>query len=247
MNRFEDALQQQSLKIKKMRKINLLLTLLFAFFISANVNAQEKQVREVSGFSAIDVGEGIKVTLTMGDKESVEVTAPADYIERVITEVNGEELDIHIKGNNTGNKGRNVHVNITAKKINKIDVSSGASLKTTNSIKSEEFRVSVSSGANAKVEFNAEKASASSSSGASCTLRGSANYFKTDASSGSHITANEVKAQRVNADVSSGASIKVHAVKEINADASSGGSIAYSGTPTNVDVDKSSGGSVRKK
>ncbi|MCP4355860.1 MAG: DUF2807 domain-containing protein [Proteobacteria bacterium] len=229
-----------------MKKINLLLTLLFTVIISANLSAQEKQIREVSGFSIIDVAEGIKVTLTMGDKERVEVIAPADYIDNVVTEVDGDELNIHIKGHNNGNKGRNVEVNVTAIKIKGIDVSSGASVKTTNAIKAEFLSVSVSSGANAKVEFNAEKASADASSGASCTLRGAANYFKADASSGSHITANDVKAQHVKADVSSGAGIKVHAEKEIKADASSGGSVSYSGSPEMVDVEKSSGGSVRK-
>ncbi len=229
-----------------MKRINLLLAFFLTVIVIACTSAQEKQTRNVSGFSSIDVGEGIKVTLTMGEKESVEVTAPADYIDNVITEVESGELNIHIKENNTGNKGRKVEVHVTAVNINGIDVSSGASLKTSNAIKTEQIKISVSSGADAKVEFNAEKASASSSSGASCTLKGSANYFKTDASSGSHITANDVKAQHVIADVSSGASIKVHAEKEIEADASSGGSVSYSGSPAIIDVDKSSGGSVRK-
>ncbi len=71
--------------------------------------------------------------------------------------------------------------------------------------------------------------------------------FKTDASSGSHIHASDVKALKVKADVSSGASIHVNAEEELIAEASSGGSVKYTGSPTNVDVDKSSGGSVRKK
>jgi hypothetical protein len=70
--------------------------------------------------------------------------------------------------------------------------------------------------------------------------------FKAEASSGSSIDADQLKAQRVKADVSSGATIKCNVEEELIAEASSGGSVKYSGSPKMVDVDKSSGGSVRK-
>lgn len=227
--------------------MKLFLASAFLAFACTSSSAQTTESRNVNGFSSIDVSEGITVTLTMGDKESVEVTAPEDYIDKVTTEVNGSELDIFIEGNNSGNKGRNVTVVVVAKTINKIESSSGSSVKTTNIINTDELKINVSSGANVNVECEADKVSVSTSSGAGATVRGGAINLSTDASSGSHITAANLKAHNVVADVSSGANIKVHAEKQLNADASSGGSVAYTGSPEMIDVEKSSGGSVHKK
>lgn len=222
---------------------------LFVLGLTLNLTqAQEKtEIRAVSGFTGINVSEGILVELTYGEKEFVEVTADADYIDRVVTEINGTELDIHIKGNNWNGWNKKVLVKVTATKVNSIEVSSGASVTSQNLIESDDLRMSSSSGANLKIAFKAPKAKCEASSGASAKLKGVAKYFDTDASSGSNIQAGEVKAIKVKASASSGASISVDAEEEINADASSGGSIKYSGSPKMVDIEKSSGGSVNKK
>ena len=220
---------------------------LFFLGLTTSVFSQKTEVRNVTGFSGVDVSEGIKVELTLGDKEFVEVTADEEYIDKVITVVNGDELDIYLKGNNWKGSKRNILVKVTATKINSIEASSGSSVVSQNLIDSDDLEMSASSGSNIKIAFKAPKASCDVSSGASAKLKGVAKYFDTDASSGAGINAFEVKAVIVKADVSSGAHINVHAEEEINAEASSGGSVKYTGNPKTVDVDKSSGGSVRKK
>ena len=225
------------------------LTTIILALASVLVFAQEKtEVRNVTGFSKIDVSEGIKVELTLGDKEFVEVTADEEYIDIVITEVSNGELDIYIKGNNWWNSNnRKILVKVTATKVESIDVSSGASVISQNLIENDELEMSASSGSSLKIAFKAKEASCDVSSRATAKLKGVAKYFDTEASSGSSIHASDVIAVKVKADVSSGASISVHAEEEIDAEASSGGSIKYSGSPKIVDVDKSSGGSVNKK
>jgi len=229
-----------------MKTLKLLAAIVLIAF-STTVNAQEKtEVRDVKGFTSVDVSEGIKVLLTYGDKEFVEVTADADIMDKIATEVNGSELDIYIKGNNWNGGKRKVIVKVTAIKIESLDASSGSSIVTTNTIESETLTTSVSSGASIKATINAQKVSCDASSGAHASLTGKTTMFRGDASSGSSIDASELKAKRVNADVSSGATIKCNAEDELIAEASSGGSVKYSGSPKTVDVDKSSGGSVRK-
>jgi hypothetical protein len=219
---------------------------LFLLGLTTTLFAQKTEVRNVTGFSGVDVSEGIKVELTFGEKEFVQVTADEEYIDQVMTEVNGGELDIYLKGNNWNRGKRNILVKVTATKIESIKASSGSSITSQNLIESDELKMSVSSGANLKIAFKTPKASCDASSGAHANLKGVSKYFSTDASSGSRIDAENVKAVKVKADVSSGAHINVYAEDELNAEASSGGSVKYSGNPQTVDVDKSSGGSVRK-
>lgn len=230
-----------------MKTLKFIAALFLVALVCANTMAQKSEVRKVSHFSAIDVSEGIHVELTLGDKEFVEVTADDDIINRVITEVSDGNLEIYIKGNNWNGWKKKVNVKVIANKIDGLDASSGASIYSTNTITTDILNMSVSSGANLKVKFDANKAACDASSGADAILSGKANMFKTEASSGSDIHADNVIAQRVKADVSSGAGISVHAEQELIAEASSGGSVRYSGNPKMVDVDKSSGGSVNKK
>jgi len=228
-------------------KILKIFAALFFLILTTTTFAQKTEIRDVTGFSGVDVSEGIKVELTFGDKEFVEVTADEEYIDQVMTVVSGDELDIYLKGNNWKGGKRNILVKVTASKVNLIEASSGSSVTSQNLIESDELEMSVSSGANIKIAFKAPKASCDASSGANAKLKGVTKYFSADASSGAGISAFEVKAVNVKADVSSGAHVYVHAEKEIDANASSGGSIKYTGNPEIVDVDKSSGGSIRKK
>lgn len=220
--------------------------LTFSLLITACIAQEKTEERKVSGFSGIEVSEGIKVELTYGDKELVEVTADEEYIDRVVTEVDGDELEIYIKGNNWNSWKKHILVKVTAKEINSIKAGSGSSLITQNLIESKELKLSSSSGASIRVAFKATNASCKSSSGANAKLKGSVSYLNADASSGAGIDASGLTCSIVNADASSGANIKVHVEEELEADASSGGSVKYSGNPKKVDVDKSSGGSVRK-
>lgn len=244
MNRLEHKnLQTQILKI--MKRIGFILSVALIAFACSSTIAQETQERKVTSFNEIDVSEGIKVTLTMGDEEKVEVIADEDYIEKVMTEVDNNSLNIYIKGNNNWMKGRKVEVKVVAKKIAKIHASSGSSLNSTNKIKNNEIKISVSSGAGANIECEGDYVYVSTSSGAQAKVKGTAGHFGGKASSGSNISASNLKAKKVKADVSSGANIKIHASKEIEAKASSGGSVRYSGSPEMKDIHKSSGGSVK--
>ena len=207
-------------------------------------DGETKQIRNVTGFTEISVSEGIELNLKQGDKEFVEVIADADLIDEVLTEKNGNELRVHMKGHNYHNI--NVTVNVTAIKIDELESGSGANLSTETLIKSDKLGMSVSSGASLNVEFNSPLAKCETSSGSSANLKGEVKDFKVEASSGSTINAYNVMATNVNAEASSGSSVKVHVDGDLKAEASSGSNIEYSGTPKSKDVEKSSGGSVSK-
>ncbi len=220
--------------------------------ISGLLQAQNtSQVRNITGFTEIDVSTGIKVELTMGNKEHVEVFADEEVIDRIITRLSGEELEIYIKSSNSwfgsNKKYKNIVVKVTAVKIKSLDVSSGARIVTINKIKTDELELDASSGGALSISFEVDKASCETSSGSSAVLKGKTNSIELDASSGSSIKASDVVAQEVDADVSSGASIRITVVSKLKAEASSGGSIKYSGTPKFVDIEKSSGGGVYKQ
>ena len=73
-----------------------LVVLILALALTFQVSAQTSQTRNVGPFSGIKVSEGIDVYLKQGDKEQVVVEVTGDKVDKVITEVSGSYLKIHM-------------------------------------------------------------------------------------------------------------------------------------------------------
>jgi hypothetical protein len=195
-----------------------------------------------SNFNSIKVQQGIQVFLTQGNSTELRVEADENIIDLLITEVKNNELKIYFEKNVYKAKSRNVY--LTANEISKIKTSSGALVKTENTLETNTIELDSSSGSSIKVTVNANEISSSSSSGANINVYGKAKLFSASASSGSSIDADKLETINTTAKVSSGANIDVNVSGKLVAKASSGGSIDYEGNPTEVNKDTSSGGSV---
>jgi len=195
-----------------------------------------------SNFNEIKVQQGIQVFLTQGNSTELKVEADENIIDLLITEVKDNELKIYFEKNVNKAKSRNVY--LTANEISKIRTSSGAMIKTENTLETNTLELDSSSGSSIKVTVNASEIISSSSSGSNIHVYGKTKSFSASASSGSSIDADKLETVNTSAKVSSGANIDVNVSGKLVAKASSGGSIDYEGNPTEVNKDTSSGGSV---
>jgi hypothetical protein len=202
--------------------------------------------RKISNdFEVIKVQQGIHLYLTQGTESELRVEADENIIDLLMTEVNNGVLKLYFEKNVYRAKARNVY--LTADQFNKIKTSSGAHVRSENTLALNTLHIDSSSGSSVKVHVTANEISSSSSSGADIDVFGKSDTFSATASSGSSIDADELEAVDVTARVSSGANIDVNASGTLNARASSGGDIDYSGNPKNIDKSASSGGSVRSR
>jgi len=195
-----------------------------------------------SDFDVIKVQQGINLYLTQGNSTELNVEADENILDLLITEVNNNELKVYFDKNVYRAKARNVF--LTANTISKIKTSSGASVKSENTLQVNSIDLDASSGSAIKVYVNADEVTSNCSSGADITVFGKAYTLSAKASSGSSIDADELKTVDAYATASSGANIDVNLSGKLTAIASSGGDIDYEGEPSNVDKDTSSGGSV---
>jgi len=194
-------------------------------------------------FDVIKVQQGINVYLTQGNDTSLKVEADENIIDLLVTEVKNDVLYIRFEKNVYKAKAKNVY--LTADGFSKIKTSSGAHVRSENTLKIPDLNLDSSSGSSIKVHVSANDISSSTSSGANMDIYGKTKTFSASASSGSSIDADELEAEDVTARASSGANINVYANGKLKARASSGGDIDYGGNPGTVDKDTSSGGSVR--
>ena len=228
------------------------------------VQAQNEEVRNLPSFDQISVGESIKLIIEKGNKNSARVEASGVDVEKVLTEVSGSSLKIHM---DRGNFWRtDVSVYLTYKDDpSSVRVSSSASLKGKSLVKTDEMLVKVSS--SGKVELNVQanevEVDASSSgramlgidtdnlyvgvsSSGKVELQGNADYQKFKVSSSGRLQAFDLQSEKVNGDISSSGSAEVSVSKELIADASSSGKIYYRGNPDKVITDSSSSGKIRR-
>lgn len=127
-----------------------------------------------------------------------------------------------------------------------VDISSAASIE--GAIKADKCTIDMSSAANADLALLAVECSVSASSAADATLSGEAGHIEIETTSAAKVSALALNARNVEADASSGSSIKISCSKSIDAEASSGGSVRYDakGSLATEERHTSSGGSVKK-
>lgn len=207
---------------------------------NGNIISEDRTIS--NDFDVIKVQQGINLFLTQGNSVELNVEADENIMDLLITEVKDNELKVYFDKNVYRAKARNVY--LTTKIISKIRTSSGASVKSENTLQVGSLDLDSSSGSTIKVYVNAEEVTSSCSSGADIKIYGKANTFSAKASSGSSIDADKLETVDAYATASSGANINVNVTNNLTAKASSGGDIDYEGEPSNVDKDTSSGGSV---
>ena len=197
-----------------------------------------------SNFESIKVQQGINLYLTQGNSTEISVEADDNIIDLLMTEVNNNELKIYFEKNVYKAKARNVY--LTTNDISQIRASSGAHVKSENTLTSNTLDLDASSGSSMKIYVNATEVTSECSSGADIDVFGKTESFSARASSGSSIDADELESQNAIAKASSGANIDLNVSNKLTAKASSGGDIDFYGNPKEVNKSTSSGGSVSK-
>ncbi len=212
--------------------------------LAGQLLAQQSEVRNVGSFNGIKAAEAIDVYLKKGDKESVRVEVTGTDLSKVITEVSGSYLKIHMASGTF--RKTNVKAYVTYVNLERISASSASNVFSEEAVKTNTMDISVSSAATVELNLNAERVIASVSSAGDIVLEGTVKMLDVEASSAGDIDAYRLESEDVRARASSAGSIKITATKSLDARASSGGDVRYRGNPLKTNTDSSSGGSVKK-
>ena len=205
-----------------------------------NIVTIERTIK--ADFSGIKVSTGIDLFIRQGSTNAITVEADENLHDLIITEVKEGILKIYTDKNIWKSKARKVYV--TIENLTLLKASSGSNVKSESVINTNEIYIDASSGASIDIEVVAKSAVTEASSGSDVKIKGTTINHTARASSGSSINAYKLKSTNANASASSGASINIYASKNMDAKASSGGAIDYTGNPTRINKEASSGGSI---
>lgn len=214
-------------------------------YINANGEIVTEK-RQVANFTGVSASNAFEVEIKIGPVTEVLVEADENVMEHIVTRVTGNMLKIRTEEFISFN-GAHLKVIITTPELLDINASSSAEVKVLDVIKSNNkvnFQASSSAEIEAIIEAPVVEIGASSSG--SVNISGSTKNYKANGSSGSHIKTRDLLSENTSVNVSSGAVAEVYASVSLDAEASSGGSIRYQGE-ARVKQNVSSGGSVEKR
>lgn len=192
----------------------------------------------------------VDVVYTPGTTLSATLHAPADAMEYIITEQDGDELEVRLR-NGVNLRYRNAErarLELTAPSLKDIEALLGASVTSTAAMQTAKLDLDVTTGASITLagvtvsgKLDAEASTAGSinitgvnagsfdaeaSTGASVKVAGTAARVDLDASTGASINAKDLTFTSGSADASTGGSIKCKTANLTTREASTGGSIS---------------------
>lgn len=205
--------------------------------------------RSVNGFTKISASNAIDLYITEGTSKKITVeTNYAEVLPLIQTEVKSGELRVSLKKENRPKyKSLKMKVHVQASKLTEINATSAADIYSVGVLTTDDIKLSATSGADINLQLTARNISCSSTSGSDIKLKGTATSARVNASSGADIDMKEMIVENVTASATSGSDIDLHVTGDLKASATSGSDITYRGNPQNVDQNRSSGGSIKKK
>lgn len=236
--------------------MKLIIALLCAiFFASCNFNPGNSitgsgniktETRNVSNFTGISVHRALEVEIEQGDKFEVIVEADDNVLHHITTQVRDGILEIETDINSFDNVSAK-KIRVRMPQVNSLEASSASSIKSKNTLISENLTLDASSASRIEISVESENLTCDSSSASTIEIRGKALKLNADSSSGSTINANELLANDIIATAASGSSTNVYPILSLNAEASSGSSINYKNVPKKLEQSTSSGGGISQQ
>lgn len=188
-----------------------------------------EQYRESPAFTGLKVGSGIQVNLTKGENV-VNLKADGNLLEFIETTVKDDVLSIRWKDGTDADITQPVQANIALPRLEYLNVSSNASVKTTDNFTGGNVHFDASSGSDVTLQgWAVASLDLEASSNAVAKFEQGINAeteAKLDLSSGSEVYFQSLKTEKVDAKMSSNAVLKMSgSATSLQANGSSGGSL----------------------
>jgi hypothetical protein len=217
---------------------------LLAILCAGLAYSQNKEERNVSGFSGISLGIHADLYLSQGSPQKVVIQASEDDLARIETSVKSGHLQIKCDSHNA--RFRDVKIWITVPDIEALNVSGSGTIMSETPISSNELELKVSGSGNLKIgELKGDEVDASISGSGNIHLAGTADELGVSISGSGSMMAGGLKVDECDARISGSGRCEVDATGELKAAISGSGSVTYFSNPQ-VDATVSGSGRVKK-
>jgi hypothetical protein len=235
-----------------MKKLSFLLkiaaTIALLFSVVNCTSAQQRETRNVSGFTGIGLSISADIYLSQAADFKVELEGDKDYLEKIETVVEGDVLKIRIPNHfNFSFSDKKIKIYISMPQVNSLSISGSGDILAQTAIKTGDLKIKISGSGNVKIENLSVKNLELGISGsgdivmAGTDVAESASY---SISGSGDIDNQGLQCKKVDIHVSGSGDVKVWAVDELNAKVSGSGDVYYKGRPI-IDSKTSGSGDLK--
>jgi hypothetical protein len=211
---------------------SFIITLGILFVLSLQVQAQQKETREVGSFNKIHSGGSFNVILEKGNKESVRLEGKNIDFNKVITEVKNNSLHIKLENGNYRNFDLTVYVIYT--NLQEVHSSGSGNLTSKSDINASNLKISLSGSGNANLRsVQANDLEIALSGSGNLTLEGgSAKNVSIRQSGSGNVKSAGLTAENCTIKKSGSGNMDVNVSQSLEVESSGSGNIKYKGSPS---------------
>lgn len=258
-----------------MKKIIFIACLFMAFTVHAQTKMgviydENVQVRKLPNFTSIRVSNAIELFISQSNKTEVAVSAKSEeYINRIITEVDGGTLIIRMADNRWwkwGNEDYRIKAYVSVKDLYALTGSGATNIKIVNGLSAEKLKINLSgasdlrgdikagtlmtelSGAsNFKATVQAGALSVKGSGACDIEVSGSGDDLIVDVSGASSVKMYDYLVKGASVEASGASSIKLNVSDMLKAHATGASSVDYKGAASHKEFKSSGASSIRHR
>lgn len=206
-----------------------------AFSITQGSGKVVTETRQISGFDQVALSGIGSLTITQGDKESLQIEAEDNILPRIETIVQNRTLQIRYQNNDWQNNvvpTKPIKFSLSVKNINGMELSGAGSITSSN-IKTDNLIISSSGAGSVKIGMlTAQSLTANLSGLGGCELAGKVNSQNVVISGTGSYNAPDMESQNTTIIISGAGSSTVWSASSLNVTISGAGSVRYYGSPT---------------
>ena len=216
--------------------------------------------RQVSGFSSLRIQGPFDVYVTLGNSVSLKMDAPAEILGRMVTEVNGSELNIHNKHDNwsTGPKSwysdkswwhthKRIAIYVTTTSLNRIIVSGSGHIFFMNSIAANDLKLRVRGSGQVEGAIDVKSLNGKLSGSSQVKLSGKAETSTVKISGSGHFSGGELVTLNSAVRVSGSGRAEINANEKLAAVVHGSANVSYTGSANIINASKSGSGVISRR
>ena len=224
--------------IKKTKMKNIFL-LVFLLTITLGFGQKEKmkgigpsvtRTLEVAPFTILESSMHADIEVTQGPVQKITIEGQENIINMISTEVKDDKWRIKLPKNTWADYDK-VVIKITIPQLHGLGVAGSGSLKTTNTIKSDDFQIGLSGSGKMDISVDAENVDLGISGSGNIHITGKANELSIGQSGSGDVRAKDFPVEKVKIGISGSGSCEVNVSQNLEAGISGSGSVSYKGRP----------------
>jgi hypothetical protein len=237
--------------LKKLLFVALLVTISGYSFAKTNLVKQNKtEDRHLTGFHAVNVSGSFDVYITQGSTESVKVDAPANVIDRILTEVEGGVLRIYTKNNNGWNfswgNNKRMIVYVSIKNVNSVALTGSGDVFFKDGLKAPSLTIKLNGSGDITGRVDVRNLETNLSGSGDITLSGRAETSQVSVVGSGDFTGQNLVTNNTTVKVAGSGDARVNASEKIDASVAGSGDVHYTGGATNVSSSKAGSGDISR-